>query len=208
MIRPVLAARGQIGRVLAAVKAGIAVLIHDIFTAADGTAINGRTPAPTNTPGNTWAALGTATWTIQGNKASKTGGGGNNLVVVNAADADVTITCDVTVANTAERQGIGLRATDINNFWGVSWKNTNVVELVERSGGTLSVRATTALTLTPGTSHEFKVVANGATITGYVDGVQYVTYGSATSNQSATSHGLYGGSTAAPTWDNFIVLAA
>lgn len=208
VIRPVVAARGQVFGPLAAAVAAAVLLIHDQFTAADGTAISGRTPSPVNVPGNNWAAaLGTAVWTIQGNKASKTGGGGHNLMVVSAADADVTITADVTVVNSAERQGVGLRATDVNNFWGVTWRNTNVVELVERNGGTLTVRASAALTLTPGSTYEFKVIASGSTITGYVNGVQYVTYGSATLNQTTTNHGLYAGSTGLPTWDNFKVFA-
>lgn len=207
MTQPVLAANGQTNAVLAQGRLGAAVLILDQFTAADGTAISGRAPSPTNVPGNTWAILGTAVWTIQSNKAAKTGGGGNNAAVVNAADADVTITANVTVANTAERHGIGLRATDINNLWGLTWRNTNVIEIWERSGGTLTVRASASLTLTPGSTYEFKVVANGATITGYVDNTQYVTYGSATAHQTVTNHGLFGGSTSAPTWDNFRVLA-
>lgn len=208
MIRPVLAARGGIGPVLATGGAAVVTLIHDEFTAANGTAISGRTPSPVNLPGNTWAILGTGTWTIQSNRASKTAGGGHNLAVVNAADADVTITCDVAVANAAgERHGVSLRASDVNNFWALTWRNTNVVEIIERNGGTVTVRASAALTLTPGSTYEFKLVANGATLTGYIDGVQYVTYGSATLNQTNTNHGIYAGTTAQPTWDNFKVLS-
>lgn len=207
MIRPVLAGRGGIGRVLATGRAAVVTLIHDDFNAANGTAISGRTPSPVNLPGNTWAILGTGTWTIQSNRASKAGGGGNNLAVINAADADVTLTCLVTVANSAERQGLGLRASDVNNFWGLTWRNANLIEIVERNGGTLTVRASAALTLTAGSSYEFKLIASGASLTGFVDGVQYVTYGSATLNQTNTNHGIYVGSTGAVAWDDFKVLS-
>lgn len=208
MIRPVLAGRGQVGRVVATGGAAAVLLIHDDFNAANGTAISGRTPSPVNLPGNTWAILGTATWTIQSNRASKTAGGANNLAVINAADADVTITCDVTIANAGgERHGVGLRASDVNNFWALTWRNTNLVEIIERNGGTVTVRASAALTLTPGNTYEFKLVAIGTSLTGYVDGVQYVSYGSATLNQTNTNHGIYAGATAQPTWDNFKVLS-
>jgi hypothetical protein len=51
------------------------------------------------------------------------------------------------------------------------------------------------------------LVPNGTTITGYVAGVQYVIYGSATTNQAVTNHGLFVGSSGLPAWDNFKVLS-
>jgi hypothetical protein len=206
MTQPVLAAQGQTGAVLA-VGFGRGLLILDEFTAVNGTNLSGRAPSPINTPGNAYAVAGTATWTIQSNQAIKTGGGSQNLVIVNAGIANATLICDVTVGNSAERQGLAVRATDTNNFWIIGWSNANTIQIVERTAGVASIRASASLTLTAGTTHEFRAVCNGATITVYVDGVQQVTYGSATAHQSVTNHGLYAGSTALPAWDNFRITA-
>lgn len=197
---PVAAARGHIS------DPGQVILILDQFTAADTTDINGRTPAPTNTPGNNWAVIGgTAAWSVQGNKAAATGGGVENWLAVDSADADVTVSADITVINTSEVQGISLRIADSTHYWVLYWTNGDVLYLVERDGGGSSVRASAALVLVDGNTYEFKAVLLGTTITGFVDGIQQLTYGSATSGQTNTKHGLYAGGNGSVRWDNFKV---
>jgi hypothetical protein len=204
MTKPVLAGRGRIAGVLGVGRgAAAALLIAEEFTAVNGTNLSGRAPSPINVPGTVWSVFGTATWTIQSGRATKTSGGGQNLVVANAGVANAVIVCDVTVGNSAERQGLAIRATDTNNLWIFGWNNSNVIQIFERTAGAGAVRASAALTLTVGSTHEFAVVCSGTTIIGFVDGVQYVSYATATAHQSVTNHGLYAGSTAAPAWDNF-----
>lgn len=185
--------------------AGGGVLILDQFTAADSTDINGRTPAPINVPGNNWAVIGgTAAWAVQGNQAAASGGGVENWLAVDSGIADATVSADITVIASGEVQGISLRIADSTHHWLLYWTSGNVVYLVERDVGA-TVRASGALVLTGGTTHEFKAVLLGTTITGYVDGVQILTYGSATSGQTNTKHGLYAGTISTVRWDNFKV---
>ena len=66
-------------------------------------------------------------------------------------------------------------------------------------------------TFTAGTSYSLKVIASGTTITVYVNGVQQISYGNATTDLSATKVGLFLGAanamSATCTWDNFMVSA-
>src|SRR6516225_4035965 len=125
------------------------------------------------------------------------------------------VTCDITrrKSGTAERDpDIVFRWTDANNFWLVRVTSAgNALELAEMAGGVYTVHVSQSYAFAAGTSYSLKVIASGTTITVYVNGVQQISYGNATTDLSATKVGLFLGAanamSATCTWDNFMVSA-
>ncbi len=86
----------------------------------------------------------------------------------------------------------------------------HAVELAEVSGGTYSVHVTQSYAFASGTSYALQVTASGSTITVSVNGVLEISYANAVNDLTATKVGLLlgaAGTSAACTWDNFVVSA-
>lgn len=184
------------------------LLILDQFTDTNGTEITSHTIAPTNVPAASWASDGDAiSVDIQSNKAKMEGSATTNVLkVIPCAQADVTISGDVTIIANASRQGLALRESNSTNFWKVCVRQTsNLFELVEFNANTNTVRASTSVTLTAGVSYALAAVAAGASISATLDGANGISYGSATFNQTATRHGIFSGTALGVQWDNFQV---
>jgi len=105
-----------------------------------------------------------------------------------------------------------VRWSDSSNLWLVHLTASGeAIQLMEFAGGVGTVRVTQTYWFASGTSYGITVTANGATITVSVNGVQEISYSSATSNETATKVGLWlyaVGSSAACSWDSFVVTGA
>ena len=170
------------------------VLILDQFTDADGTALTAHTISPINVPGNAWVndpGSGSGVWKINAsNNAVVTGLGGSTNTWVTTETSEPNATVSVVVTLSAALQGNPIvRYTNSNNAWFVAAQAT-VFELYEVSGGTYTVRASTPVTLANGTPYTVKIQASATTMIGKIVGIAEITYGSASSNQNATKHGM------------------
>jgi hypothetical protein len=191
----------------AAAEAGPTTLISDTFTDTDATALASHTIAPTNTPATSWSALG-GSFTIQSNLASNTTpSGGVTDAVVDAGDADVTITAIVRRSGAADC-GIIARATDVNNYLLLDLLLAGTVKLYRKEAGSYNELASVAQTFSVDTDYTLKFVVSGTALTGYVDDVEKVT-ATSSFNQTEDKHGIWvagGGNTAGI--NDFIVLSA
>jgi len=117
-------------------------IASDNFTAANGTALSGRT---TDTGALTWGVLGTG-WQINSNRAGNTninGSGDDYFAFVDTGTTDVHWQASVVLPSGGDtvRTGALLRYTDVNNFiyvrmWeGVEQATNNEIEVLEVSGG-------------------------------------------------------------------------
>jgi hypothetical protein len=195
---------------LAAVGAGPAsggTLILDQFTDANGTNLTAHAIAPTNTPAASWATVTGTGFTVQGNKAQP--GGANTVDAADAGQANVTVSADLVFSNISTTDGgLAVRLTDASNCW---FPNLTApagnVELYENASGTVTLRAQQAFTFANSTTYTLAAALSGSTITVSVNGTQQLSYGSATSNQTATKHGPHCGGSGgtALTFDNFQV---
>lgn len=171
--------------------------VWDTVTGSDGTAMSAHTPEVGTAP----AVTGTCT--ISSNKAICTAvSAGWGLVIYEAGAADVFISMQVTPSNlTAGRQGIAIRNSAPGSGWRATIKST-IFELIEDS---VTVRASAAVSLSTGITYTITVTANGQTITCQLDGANEINYGSATSNQTTTKHGMDWGAANLGPKDNMLV---
>jgi hypothetical protein len=180
-----------------------ATLLSASFTAADATALTAYTPevgsAGTHNQG---------TWQISGNKAIPGSAADGDIVTWDATSADIDLTVDVAHLN--QYPGVVFRFTDLDNYWFVNIETGTVARLIERSGGSNTDRGSGAISMTDSVEYPIRVVAAGASITVYVDGVEEVTYGSAATGLAATRVGFRNGTVggAAGWWDDLVVTEA
>lgn len=164
-----------------AVIAG-AVNVTDDFTAADGTALNGRT---TTTGGKTWVGTGT----ITGNQAA---GVLNAVVDVGYADIDMTVV--ITIGSSNE-DGVRFRQVDSNNDFRVALKPTagDVLVLSRKTAGSETVQNTSGDvgTMSAGEVGTMRVRTNGTAIKIYWNAVLWIDTTNA-SHTTGTKHGING----------------
>lgn len=173
------------------------VVGQDDFTASNGTTLDGRTLSPTD-PGDTWAKVtiqGTITGDIQSNRArhlqGATGDGGVGYHIADFGESDVTITTTMQSSHADHTLDIILRETDSNNWWAASgYIGGDTWRILKKEAGSVSVVASGAMDISTATDYAVKVVANGSTITVYVNGTQIVQATNATFQQTATKHGF------------------
>lgn len=172
------------------------------FDAANGTSLDAVTPE-----------VGTAfveqngAWDIQGNKANTTGadpGGPGWVATSEISDADVFVEM-IAKPTSASSAGIILRYLDNDNLWAVLLEpDINRFAIYDRVAGTWTLRASASVTLTPGVEYRVTAIADGSTITGFVDGANKISYASAIFNQTETLHGMRD-FTVSEVMDNFVV---
>lgn len=170
---------------MAGAGVGLTLAIHDEFTAADGTSVSGRTPAPTNTPGNTWQEI--AFGTITNNRYGAFVGG-RHQIDCGVADHEVRATLCLRAAQTYM---LIARYSDASNYWIGRIVTGSGIAIVERNAAAETVRASDG-TVVPATPTEVSAVlsAIGTTLQFTVNGVT-ISYTS-TFNQTATRVGLKG----------------
>ena len=142
-----------------------AAVVRDTFTAADGTALNGRTP-PTNA-GNNWATLsGTAAnQTVQSNKAALACNGAREDVVVDAGTADGVVSADLAFgAESGSTAILTFRVDDASNLWQLAVAASGVI-LYKIVGGAVSQEWDSVLLPAAGVTYTPVVTLSGSSIT-------------------------------------------
>lgn len=153
----------------------------DSFTDADDTLLTDHTPDL----GPGWTVSGDGEWTIQGNRLTADNDNSNAIMDLGVTDTNVQITEGTAPGNS---YGLILRYVDQDNNWQLQHRPRQPdIVIVEVTGGTATVRATAPAPDSAGGRLAFKVEGN--VFTGYIDGVQLVTYTSSQHN-TATKHGI------------------
>ncbi len=190
---PIAAVRGK-GSTAAA--AAPVTLIEDTFTRADG-ALNGDTPEPTNTPGNTWGYLAGSTNGL--NVVSSAVQPGTYVERHNAIDAEtanLTVSVDGNTKSqtqtTTRQQSIIVRGSDWSNLWFATVSIANTLAIVEKNAGTSTTRASAAISYAANTDFHLSVTCSGESITAELTGMdtEAISYASASFNKTATIVGL------------------
>jgi len=175
-----------------AAKAVSGVLIYDTFTDTNGTYLKNHTISPTNTPATSWATVsGKTDEKVNNNHA----GYGDNAHCWSYLDAGVA-DCKITTSTLFMQTGIGGNSTGL-------WLRGGAYFVLVGYGGGREILAITAndkatilaqdnplMTSDLGSVRTLTVTLNGATITAALDNGLTCTYTSATTNQTATTHGL------------------
>ena len=171
-------------------------LVSDTFTGTDGTNLTAHT-ADVN-QGTGWIA-NTGTITLLSNQAHCTSG--FPYYSIDAGQASVTLTADITLSGTAAC-GLSGRVSDALNTWDIDISTsagTMTLTIYEQVAGVFTARAQVSFP-DPGGPYGLKAVFSGTNVIAAV-GNNETSYGSATSNQTITKHGINLG----PGWsaDNF-----
>ena len=178
---------------------------YETFTDDNGTSLDAHasdTSGPDSQPvtSQSWTEE-SGDWDIQSNKANPDGAG---IATVDVGVADVLVEL-VVDGGAAEQPGIVLRFTDTSNYWYLQAdRANNQLELHEVNATVDNVRANIAVTINDSTDYVLTAICYGTTITGYLDSSNYITYASASLNETATEHGLYSDNTACE-FDNFLI---
>lgn len=190
--------------ILAKPHAGVSTLILDNFTAADGTSISGRTPSPTNTPGNAWVVKSGTAATVTSNKMIL--GSATARYSIETGVADCTVSALLTHGSSSARNpALMLRANTstsgptnaATSHWFVAIINGTGVVLVERIAGVDTIRASSGKTIALNTEYLVEAVMSGASITVNVDGVLECSYALAATLLTNTLHGIMGNGSSA-----------
>lgn len=175
--------------------------LSDTFTDADTTTL----AAHTMDVGPGWSGDNTV-FAIAGNRAS------NPATVLGQVYADAGASNGVTASVTMNFGTSGgdiylvFRRTDASNLWALGLdKSNSLMQLLERSAGSFTQRASAAFAPANSTDYLIEVRLSGTTLDCYRDGVLIFSYTSA-ANQAATGFGLLTGTAqAGHRWDAFLV---
>ena len=168
-------------------------LVYDTFTDDENTALASHTPDK-DSEGNGWID-DNAGFKVQDNTAQATTTG-KNCSTIDVGNANVDIRLTITIKENAvnEQAGFALRADDFDNCIFLRYSplsDPTELTLVKRDGGGETQLDAVAWDPNINDVVEMKIVADGDSIKGYLDGVEKV---SAINNfhNAVTSHGLYG----------------
>ena len=163
--------------------------LYDTFTDTDGTELESHTMD--SGPG--WTQhLGL--FEINSNQAEHVNPTATSCRAYAATSlSDVRVTAVASTAlnfSGASAPGVLLRASNGDNNWLLRIDRFNdTLRIFDRIATAHTARASTSFTASQGTEYTLEATANGTTLKLTVDGTT-VTYGAATFNQTATSHGL------------------
>jgi hypothetical protein len=165
------------------VKADSGLLASDSFNRADGTLI-------TADSGQTWQ-FGTVAGQVVSNQANTTGSN-DHPTWIDCSVSDATFAQLTVTTGTGSGLGAGFvlgRLSDKDNYWwfGQSAFDSSNYELGKRVAGAFTIVTTSTQPALAG--DVLKLTFNGATVTGYVNGLQVCT-ASDSFNQTATSYGF------------------
>lgn len=191
-----------------------ATVFLDTFTDTNGTFLAAHTP-DTDTVGGGWVGIvslsdaqaGDDTIDIQTNQARQEDTAFARAVYASVGTANFDVTIDWTNGGTASALvQILFRYTDLSNYWQFGMRQTSAFYAIrEVNSGTITSRASGTTPVTGSGTYSMRLVANGTSLTGTVDGANTLSYGSATFNQTVQTAGfLLSGDTNARV-DNFQV---
>lgn len=185
-----------------------AIKLSDTFTDADSTSLTSHTMDV----GPGWTA-GTGTFFVQGNKATPNSNANADYITTDAGVSDYQIDVDVVLRSGSgweSNANLQVRFQDHNNRWEVDMTASGgVIQLYEVAAGVVTQRISTAFAFISGTTYAITIVAQGSTISLFVNSVSKGSYSSAATAQTATKVGIstgQGGTVVTKcTWDNFLV---
>ena len=179
------------------------------FTAPNGTSLDAITPEV----GGAWTEQ-SGDWDIQGNRAqNEAATGTRSFATVNSLVADVLVDAIARPGDAFTNSVPGLlgRFTDTTHHWRlVINEQLNLVRIEEVDTG-VTIRAIAAVTINVDTDYDLRMIMDGQTIDGFVDGGNKISYGSAALNEIVTVHGIVdrqsGAITTRSRLDNFHISA-
>lgn len=173
------------------------IIVQDGFNRPDDASTLGKA----NT-GQVWTTpLGV--WGILGNAAKLfTPSGGVDRALINSGLSDCSV--KVVFSVTGVNQRVIFRYTDATNEWAFGSIGGSVYELIKRVAGVVTTVASSAVTIVSGDM--VKVLCAKGTIRCFVNG-SLIFDVSDSSNQTATTHGIFVAGAIAITFDNFLVEA-
>jgi len=130
---------------------------------------------------------------IVSNKLQNTGTGAGDDVLCDVAvsQSDIVMQVKLTPSDWAAAVVRANDSTPSDDHWEILLDAVgNSFEINEYVSGTPTTRASASVTITAGTEYAVQVVADGTTITAYLSGANRITYGSASTQQAATRHGV------------------
>lgn len=170
--------------------AGTVILLLDHFSDTDGTDIT--THVMDVGPG--WSAIDGA-GQIQSNRLTTSGAAGAHgdwSFVADSGQANVTVSATVRNMTAGSDSGLVLRSSAAwGDFWLVNAEATGGnFRLYEVASGSFVQRASASAGVTTNTDYALSATASGTTISATLNGGSPISYGSASSNQTATRHGI------------------
>jgi hypothetical protein len=161
---------------------GPAVLLHDLFTDTNGTALGSHTM----NVGAGWT-VHTGSYTIQSNRAAAGADSADNFATADAGVGEAAGSCLVNLNGSVNGIGVILRFQDVSNFWLIDFAATFALYQVQ--AGVFTLRASTSPGLDAMIDHTITWTCNGTAITALVDGAHQISF-SSSFLQSATRFGL------------------
>lgn len=178
----VLARRGRLAASLRRL-ALVAGSVTDTFTRSDSSSLG------TTETGQTWVPYVGATWAIASGAAKSSTN--DSAAAVESGMSDVDISLDVLDVTSAKSGGIVFRLIDGNQF--VMWKlvegGSNIIFISKSGASSYTTLATIVSANRIVGTNTLRVVAQGTSLKGYLNGVLQTTISSA-QFQAATKHGM------------------
>lgn len=176
-------------------QVGGGLLVYDTFTDTDGTLLTAHTPdvAPVS---SAWAdvcisgSLSAGSVKIAANKVRFDADAQG--CVINCGQTDYSVSARWTPGvGGLNRNSIVFRFGSNTNLWLFNCREVNGdANIVEAVSGIGNTRATAAFAFTEGVEYLLEVRVSGTTCTGYINGVQVVTYASMGTHLSSTLVGI------------------
>ena len=168
----------------------LVLLIEDSFTDADSTLLTAHAIAPTNTPAVSWVNHVGAN-AILGNKVGAWSGVvTENLSTVDSGIANGIVEALITHnAGSARAQSVIVRFLDSSNYWKVEL-TTTAFRIRDVVAGVETTRVSTFFSAVGGVSYTIRVTMSGDTISATRDGLNPISYASASFNNTQTKHGI------------------
>ncbi len=161
--------------------------VQDKFIDSNGTLLTAHTPN-IDVVGSGWVKAENGTFDIQTNKAncSIIGSSPHAIFTIDSGKADVIVEAIVNSPNFSV--GLVLRHTS-GNFWLLHGDPVGTVKIYEYNGSFVE-RASASFTFSDDKDYNFKFIASGTVLTGFINSVERLSYASATMNQTETTHGF------------------
>lgn len=190
---------------------GPTTLIEDAFTDTDTTALSAHAIAPTNTPSTSWANIkiltsaSAANNTISSNQALLSIG--QTGAVVDAGEADVTVTVDWIPQSGNNRGRLIGRYSSDGNMWYVAMNEFGDDIAIYEVNADVEIERGTAVAFdwVDLTTYEVQLIMSGTSFEALVDSVSKVTHSSSVF-QTETQHGIGRGAGVAQVYDNCTVV--
>lgn len=184
-------------------------VLYDTFTDTNGTNLSSH--AMNVGPGWSYFTTGGSnpTWQIESNQCEETGGGGTVGAVADAGVSDGVMTVSFYSTQTSPsnfNNGIGcvFRWSDANDFLLVDMGATEGLTLYKVASGSFTSLGSYSFSPSINTTYTVQVVANGTSITVYLNSTSVITVTS-NYNQTATKWGIKGSVVNAHFFTSFLV---